>query len=423
MNQVTDKAEAKDIVIQAGKMLIESGLIVRTWGNVSCRINDDQFVITPSGRSYEALTPVEIVTVNIKDCSYEGDVEPSSEKGVHAEVYRHRPDINFVIHTHQPYASAVSPLKTDLDVYDSAAEALIGRKIISVSYGLSGTKKLRSNVASAMSHSRGKAYLMVSHGALCLGKDSDEAFRVAGVLEHVCTDFINRRYLELSGKTTVDPAEVRTYFVKMQTGNQTSGSQVIQKKYFNSERTGDGFRIYLNTSEKRPFLEGSGRVINVPLNKESVAVNGDKLPPGSEIHQEIYRKVDHIKAVIHTVSPDIFAVSQTGKRVYPLLDDFAQLIGTSVRSVDPASFDNPGSRAQEISRKFKGRSAVLIKGNGALCCGSTKSDAAAAVTVMDKNCKAVIVSALFGRGKPINAFECMLMRYIYLKRYSKKADL
>ncbi len=414
-------AEAKKKVIDAGKKLSDTGLIARTWGNVSCRISPEQFVITPSGLPYEMLTPAEIVTVNIKDCSYEGALEPSSEKWVHAEVYRRRPEINFVIHTHQPYASAVSPLKTDLDVNDPVAEALIGKKVVSVAYGLPGTKKLRRNVASAVSRIRGKAYLMASHGALCLGKDSDEAFRVAGVLEHICTDFINRRYLELSGKTTADPAEVRNYFVKLQTGNNSSGSQVIHKQYFNSERTGDGFRIHLDTSENRPFLEGSGRVINVPLNKESTAVTGGKLPAGAEIHQEIYRNFEEIQAVIHTVTPDIFAVSQTGKTVYPLLDDFAQLIGTSVQVADPASFDNPGSRARGISRKLKGRSAVMIKGNGALCCGPTKSDAAAAVTVMDKNCKAVIVSALFGRGKPINSLECKLMRYIYLNRYSKKA--
>ncbi|MBR5016026.1 MAG: class II aldolase/adducin family protein, partial [Clostridia bacterium] len=93
--------EAKALVIDAGKELLESGLIARTWGNVSARISDTQFVITPSGKAYETLTPEDIVTVNIADCSYEGDIKPSSEKGVHAEAYRLRPDVDFIIHTHQ----------------------------------------------------------------------------------------------------------------------------------------------------------------------------------------------------------------------------------------------------------------------------------------------------------------------------------
>ena len=55
--------EAKKLVVAAGKKLVESGLIARTWGNVSARISDTQFVITPSGRAYETLTPKEVVVV------------------------------------------------------------------------------------------------------------------------------------------------------------------------------------------------------------------------------------------------------------------------------------------------------------------------------------------------------------------------
>ena len=67
--------QAKELVIKAGKELIESGLIARTWGNISCRISETQFVITPSGRAYDTLTPEEIVLVNIEDLEYEGERE------------------------------------------------------------------------------------------------------------------------------------------------------------------------------------------------------------------------------------------------------------------------------------------------------------------------------------------------------------
>ena len=82
--------KAKQDVIDAGKKLVEYGLIARTWGNVSCRISETQFVITPSGKPYDGLTPDDIVVVNIDDYSYEGDIKPSSEKGIHAAVsYTH----------------------------------------------------------------------------------------------------------------------------------------------------------------------------------------------------------------------------------------------------------------------------------------------------------------------------------------------
>lgn len=103
-----DVEEAKKLVVEAGKKLLETGLIARTWGNVSARISDTQFVITPSGRAYDTLTPEEVVVVNIDDCSHEGDIKPSSEKGIHADAYKHHPLVNFVIHTHQKAATIVS---------------------------------------------------------------------------------------------------------------------------------------------------------------------------------------------------------------------------------------------------------------------------------------------------------------------------
>ena len=69
-----DIIQAKEIVIAAGKKLVETGLIARTWGNVSCRIDDQSFVITPSGKAYESLTPDDIVLVRMDDLSYDGDV-------------------------------------------------------------------------------------------------------------------------------------------------------------------------------------------------------------------------------------------------------------------------------------------------------------------------------------------------------------
>ena len=88
--------KAKEIVVEAGKKLVSTGLIARTWGNVSCRVDDESFVITPSGRAYETLTPDDIVLVKTADLSYEGDIKPSSEKGIHAQCYLLRPECNFV---------------------------------------------------------------------------------------------------------------------------------------------------------------------------------------------------------------------------------------------------------------------------------------------------------------------------------------
>ncbi len=93
-------------------------------------------MITPSGRDYLSLTPPdEIVTVNIADCSYSGNVKPSSEKGIHADVYKLFPKINFVIHTHQENASIVSATGLDsIKLKDN--NPYLGNQIICASYSL-----------------------------------------------------------------------------------------------------------------------------------------------------------------------------------------------------------------------------------------------------------------------------------------------
>lgn len=87
---------------------LKEGLVARTWGNVSIKVNDTQMVITPSGRPYDELTPNEMVLVDIYTLKYEGTIKPSSELKLHCEVYKTRPHIQAVIHTHQMYASIVA---------------------------------------------------------------------------------------------------------------------------------------------------------------------------------------------------------------------------------------------------------------------------------------------------------------------------
>lgn len=408
--------QAREDVVQAGKQLVKAGLIARTWGNVSARISESQFVITPSGRAYETLTPAEIVTVNIADGSYQGEIKPSSEKGIHAVVYRQRPEINFIIHTHQVYASVVSTLHRDITGIEPATAAVIGSKVPCASYGLPGSQKLRKGVAAALSRSDGKAFLMANHGALCLGQDRAEAFKVAAELEQLCAGFVMRRYLQLSGQKEEDWAQLRGYYLAELSPGSSPADLPARRPLYNSTRSGDHFVLYLNATPGEPFPEGGAGQIKVGLDK-SAGENG-KIPPEAEIHRCIYRQFKGLRAIIHTTSPDILTVSQTGRAVYPLLDDFAQIVGVSAR----VAADSPlPAAARLIARKMKGRYAVMIKDNGALCCGPSKSDAAAAAQVLDKGCKAVIGAALFGGARPIHPIESLLMRFVYQTKYARKA--
>lgn len=402
-----DIAQAKELVIGAGKRLLETGLIARTWGNVSCRISDTHFVITPSGRAYETLTPDEIVLVSIDDLSYEGDVKPSSEKGIHAACYRLRKDANFVIHTHQPYASLISALKSDINYVPDFARGIIGSDIPCASYGLPGTGRLKKGVAKALARSDSKAVIMAHHGALCIGSDYETSFTVAKTLEEVCESHLADRCALLTGNICEGFSSVREY---------VSGVFRDSEKYVKAPK------VSAATSERRGgcFSINNGNDTAVIDIKSGALIGGRDVPDTADLHMTIYKKRKDINNIIHSNKDDIFVASQSGKTLLPLLDDFAQLIGPSLKCV---TF-NPNSTiksSKKVTRRLKGRNAVLLKDNGAVCCAATKSDAEAVEMVVDKGCKTYIGTNLYSKPKPINPIETRLMRFVYQKKYSKQA--
>lgn len=186
--------QAKDIVIKAGKELVEKGLIARTWGNVSQRVNENTMVITPSGRDYLSLVRDDIVVIDINTLEYEGSIKPSSEKGIHAACYRAK-DVNFVIHTHQEYASIISACRIHNFEADEAYYLLKGQ-VLCAPYGLPSTKGLCEGITNVLPQTKSSALIMKNHGALCFGKDYEETFEAAAQLEATCIAYLEKKYCE-----------------------------------------------------------------------------------------------------------------------------------------------------------------------------------------------------------------------------------
>jgi L-fuculose-phosphate aldolase len=206
------KLEAQMQVCNAGKLLLKEGLVARTWGNVSCRIDDTWFAITPSGRTYDDLKPEDIVLMNCITGEYEGDVKPSSEKGVHAGLYRTRKDINAIIHTHQVNASTIAAAHRKMPaVLDDMAQ-LIGPDVRVADYALPSTKKMVTVVLKAM---KGRnAAILANHGAVCAAPTMDDCFAVAQILEKSCKVFIEAEFLGGAKKLSrFDAAVMRQYYL------------------------------------------------------------------------------------------------------------------------------------------------------------------------------------------------------------------
>ncbi len=190
-------AARKDICA-AGLRLVKEGLVARSWGNISIRINESTMAITPSGVKYEDVRPELIVVINIHDGSYEGNVKPSGENKLHSEIYRSRPELGAIIHTHQINASVCSAARKEVPVLSSANRKILAADLISCgAYGLPGTKKLTTESVSAVKGSL--CALMANHGAVCMGKDIEQAFTVSRILEKICGEYISKSFMDATG--------------------------------------------------------------------------------------------------------------------------------------------------------------------------------------------------------------------------------
>ena len=149
------ESEAREALVEGGRRLLAEGLVARTWGNLSLRLDDGSIAITPSGIPYGDLTAAMIVRMDPETGAWSGPWRPSGERKVHLEVYRRRPEVQAVVHTHQMAASicaaARSPLPASAGTVPCAA------------YALPGTKKLTTATVGALGD--GPAVLMANHGA------------------------------------------------------------------------------------------------------------------------------------------------------------------------------------------------------------------------------------------------------------------
>ncbi len=394
--------EARELVIKAGLALVENGLIARTWGNISARISDTQFVITPSGRSYDSLIPEDIVIVNIKDCSYEGEIKPSGEVATHAVVYREKPEVNFVIHTHQVYASAISVMADDLEdihTYNTSIdnnrqnyEQILSDTLPCAKYAICCSDALAKNVRNCIrKNPESKSLFLKSHGVLCMGADYDEAFLLSTTTEEVCENRYN--YLASSFLETAD--------------------RTVDTDFGESYRK-DGY-IFLTVDGK----EASWPVGYAAKSKRSDVPRG--LRGIAMLHDLIYQDVN-VNYIKHVKTPFINTISKLGKGFKPYIDDQAQIIGTDIKNIKIRIFRNKLRRIRSIEKAITDHSAILVSSGGAICTGISEDDVAAAALVLEKGCMAAVIAHLIPAIKPLPRKTAAHMRDIYRDSYSKLKD-
>ncbi len=319
------ETEARKLVIEAGLRLLENKLIARTWGNISARISKNEFIITPSGKAYDRLTPADLVKVKVSDCSYTGSIKPSSEKGVHAAAYAQRSHVGFIIHTHQYYASAV------------AAECRSVRTAPCAAYALPGTTKLKKAVAECIrSNPYENTFLMARHGTLVLGADMEEAFARAEKLEEKCKGLV-------ASRVRLDAAEPDKAF--------------------------DTSKIDIKAL---PCV----KIVSYPY-----------IMKCCEKGKTVGAYIDDFAQIVGPDMQVVDCDEWTAERVLLGYSTNQRARGLAGKIPMTGALDRMGGQQPALNSAI-GRNAVLVKGVGAVCAGKTESDAEAIAMIVSKNCAA-----------------------------------
>jgi len=157
-------------------------LVVWTSGNVSARDPETGLVvIKPSGIRYEDLRPEQMVVVDAQGQVVDGDLKPSSDTASHLYIYRHRPDVGGVVHTHSPYATAFAAVGRPIPVVLTAIADEFGGPIPCAGFALIGDESIGQVVIDSIGDS--PAVLLKNHGVFTIGKTAEAAVKAAVMTE------------------------------------------------------------------------------------------------------------------------------------------------------------------------------------------------------------------------------------------------
>jgi len=174
----------KEEVYKLHLELPKNRLTTWTGGNVSGRDPESGLVvIKPSGIRYEELRPEHHVVVNLQGDVIEGALKPSSDTASHLYIYRHRPDVNGVVHTHSPYATAFAALGRPIPVYLTAIGDEFGGPIPCAGFALIGGETIGQQVVEYIGSS--SAVLLKQHGVFTVGPTAEAAVKAAVMVEDV----------------------------------------------------------------------------------------------------------------------------------------------------------------------------------------------------------------------------------------------
>lgn len=185
--------ELKLEMIEYGKLAGMKNFTPGVSGNFSARYDNDKVLITASGTSNGYLKEDDFTLIDF-DCNIiAGEKKPSSEKLVHIEFYKKRPDVNYILHVHSPYLSSFASAGKALDEPIMAENVFYFGQIPLAEYGLPSSKDLVEKTAKYFQDYN--AVLMANHGFIVGDKTIEDAYLKLELAESYAQVVLNTKLL------------------------------------------------------------------------------------------------------------------------------------------------------------------------------------------------------------------------------------